>query len=92
MWKAVDWSARLGMSVPIVQGPFGGGLSSVELTATVSDSGGLGSFGAHHLTGEHLLATASNRCASTGCTTPRRRATAPASAPAWGTSAPSTTL
>lgn len=58
MWKAKDWSTRLGMSVPIVQGPFGGGLSSVGLTATVSDNGGLGSFGAHHLSGEQLLATA----------------------------------
>lgn len=34
---------------PIVQGPFGGGLSSVALAAAVSNAGGLGSFGAHHL-------------------------------------------
>ncbi|MEV7874263.1 nitronate monooxygenase [Microbacterium sp. NPDC089188] len=34
----------LGIDVPIVLGPFGG-LSSVELTAAVSDGGGLGSFG-----------------------------------------------
>jgi len=34
---------------PIVQGPFGGGLSSVKLAATVSEAGGLGSFGVHHL-------------------------------------------
>ena len=34
---------------PIVQGPFGGGLSSVELAAAVSNAGGLGSFGAQHL-------------------------------------------
>ena len=32
-----------------MQGPFGGGLSSVALTAAVADAGGLGSFGAHHL-------------------------------------------
>jgi nitronate monooxygenase len=37
------------LDVPIVQGPFGSGLSSVELTAAVCESGGLGSFGAHHL-------------------------------------------
>ncbi len=34
----------------LVQGPFGGGLSSVELLAAVSNLGGLGSFGAHYLT------------------------------------------
>lgn len=41
--------SRLGVQVPIVQGPFGGGLSTVELAATVSRLGGLGSFGAHAL-------------------------------------------
>ncbi|HEX8631777.1 MAG TPA: nitronate monooxygenase [Catenuloplanes sp.] len=39
----------LGAEVPIIQGPFGGGLSSVALTAAVSGAGGLGSFGANHL-------------------------------------------
>ena len=39
----------LGLEHPIVQGPFGGGLSSVELAAAVSNAGGLGSFGAQHL-------------------------------------------
>ncbi|GAA5202429.1 nitronate monooxygenase [Microbacterium jejuense] len=34
----------LGIDAPIVLGPFGG-LSSIELTATVSDQGGLGSYG-----------------------------------------------
>ncbi|WP_431198294.1 nitronate monooxygenase [Leifsonia xyli] len=34
----------LGVETPIVLGPFGG-MSSVELTATVSEAGGLGSFG-----------------------------------------------
>lgn len=34
----------LGIDLPIVLGPFGG-LSSIELTAAVSDGGGLGSFG-----------------------------------------------
>lgn len=41
--------ARLGVAYPIIQGPFGGGLSSVKLAAAVSNAGGLGSFGAHHL-------------------------------------------
>lgn len=39
----------LGLDYPIIQGPFGGGLSSVALAAAVSNAGGLGSFGAHHL-------------------------------------------
>ncbi|MBJ7519635.1 MAG: nitronate monooxygenase [Solirubrobacteraceae bacterium] len=38
-----------GIEHAVVQGPFGGGLSSVELAGVVSDAGGLGSFGAHHL-------------------------------------------
>ena len=40
---------RLGIPHPIVQGPFGGGLSTATLAATVSNLGGLGSFGAHML-------------------------------------------
>lgn len=39
--------ARLGIRFPIIQGPFGGGLSTVELAAKVSGAGGLGSYGAH---------------------------------------------
>lgn len=39
----------LGIVHPIVQGPFGGGISSIALACAVSDLGGLGSFGAHHL-------------------------------------------
>ena len=39
----------LGTRHPIVQGPFGGGLSTVELASTVSAMGGLGSYGAHAL-------------------------------------------
>ena len=38
---------RLGIKHPIIQGPFGGGLSTLRLVATVSNAGGLGSFGAH---------------------------------------------
>ncbi len=43
------FTARVGIQHPIIQGPFGGGLSSVCLAAAVSNAGGLGSFGAHHL-------------------------------------------
>jgi nitronate monooxygenase len=44
---------------PVVQGPFGGGLSSVELTAAVSNAGGLGSFGAQALSPHELTETIS---------------------------------
>ncbi|ARF73202.1 2-nitropropane dioxygenase [Kitasatospora albolonga] len=40
----------LGLHHPIVQGPFGGGLSTVELASAVSEAGGLGSYGAHIMT------------------------------------------
>ncbi|WP_366946089.1 nitronate monooxygenase [uncultured Maricaulis sp.] len=40
---------RLGLPHPIIQGPFGGGLSTVALAAAVSNAGGLGSYGAHIL-------------------------------------------
>jgi nitronate monooxygenase len=44
-----DAARRLGVRYPIVQGPFGGGLSTARLAATVSNMGGLGSYGAHLL-------------------------------------------
>jgi nitronate monooxygenase len=48
-WPDTRISRLLALDHPIVQGPFGGGLSSVALTAAVADAGGLGSFGVHHL-------------------------------------------
>lgn len=45
-----DAARRLGIDHPIIQGPFGGGLSSPRLAALVSNRGGLGSYGAHTLT------------------------------------------
>lgn len=48
----------LGLEYPIVQGAFGGGLSTPQLVAAVSNSGGLGSFGAHHLAPEQILEVA----------------------------------
>jgi nitronate monooxygenase len=47
-------TSLLGITHPVIQGPFGGGLSSVALTSTVSNLGGLGSFGAHHLSPPQL--------------------------------------
>lgn len=46
----------LGTELPIIQGPFGGGLSSVALAAAVSGAGGLGSVGAHHLEPDAITA------------------------------------
>ena len=48
MWNKTKFTKLLGVEYPIVQGPFGGGLSSVELTTTVANAGCLGSFGGHH--------------------------------------------
>jgi nitronate monooxygenase len=45
----IAFTSLIGIEHPIIQGPFGGGLSSVALAAAVSNAGGLGSFGAHHL-------------------------------------------
>ncbi|MCF2517471.1 nitronate monooxygenase family protein [Dyadobacter sp. CY351] len=46
----------LGIQYPILQGPMGGGFSNAALTAAVSNTGGLGSFGAYTLTPEQILA------------------------------------
>jgi nitronate monooxygenase len=58
MWQSTDFARRLGLAVPIVQGPFGSGLSAIDLAAGVSDAGGLGSFGVHHLDGAGIRDTA----------------------------------
>ncbi|MEV4915695.1 DUF561 domain-containing protein [Streptomyces tirandamycinicus] len=49
-WAGGRLAGLLDLEVPIVQGPFGGGLSSVALASAVSEGGGLGSYGAHLLT------------------------------------------
>ncbi|MCK6080264.1 nitronate monooxygenase [Microbacterium sp. EYE_5] len=54
----------LGIDVPIVLGPFGG-MSSVALTAAVSDGGGLGSFGLYGYDGERIRETAAALRAAT---------------------------
>jgi nitronate monooxygenase len=46
--------SRLSIALPVVQGPFGGGMSTTQLAATVSNLGGLGSYGAHHLAPEAI--------------------------------------
>src|SRR5580700_9031239 len=47
-WNENRLTSKLGIDYPIIQGPLGG-LSSQNLTAAVSNFGGLGSFGAHSL-------------------------------------------
>ncbi len=47
-WNVTRISSNLGIEYPIIQGPLGG-LSTQRLTATVSNFGCLGSFGAHGL-------------------------------------------
>jgi nitronate monooxygenase len=56
MWKNTRVTQRLQLDAPIVQGPFGSGLSSVDLVVAVSEGGGLGSFGVHHLDGAGIRA------------------------------------
>ena len=55
-----DFTTRLGIQHPIVQGPCGGGQSTPELVAVVSNAGGLGSFGAYQQSPEAILRTAAD--------------------------------
>jgi nitronate monooxygenase len=57
MWNKTKFTELLGIDYPIVQGPFGGGLSSVNLTSTVSNAGGLGSFGGQPLSAQEIIDT-----------------------------------
>ncbi|WP_445354471.1 NAD(P)H-dependent flavin oxidoreductase [Microbulbifer sp. EKSA008] len=49
MWNQSELTKKLGIKYPIIQGPFGGGLSTIRLLSAVSNAGGMGSFGAHIL-------------------------------------------
>ena len=44
----------LGIEHPIIQGPMGGGPSTPELVAAVSNAGGLGSLGAAYMTPDQI--------------------------------------
>ncbi|NBA89160.1 DUF561 domain-containing protein [Emticicia sp. CRIBPO] len=57
MWNNTKFTGLLGIQYPIVQGPFGGGLSSVALTAAVSNAGGLGSFGGQPYSAKEIIET-----------------------------------
>lgn len=47
MWNKTKATALLGIEYPIMQGPFGGNLSSVQLVSVVSNAGGLGGYGVY---------------------------------------------
>src|ERR1700720_1323220 len=53
-WPSTRVAQKLGIDYPIIQAPFGG-LPSERLTATVSNSGGLGSLGAVTLGGSAIF-------------------------------------
>src|ERR1700749_2953559 len=55
MWYNTRASEILGIQYPILQGPFGGNLSSVELVSTVSNAGGLGGYGAYTLSPHEII-------------------------------------
>lgn len=57
MWHKTKLTETLSIRFPIIQGPFGGGYSSVELVSTVSNLGGMGSFGAQHLLPQQIIDT-----------------------------------
>ena len=56
--RKTEATRRLGIAHPLVQGPFGGGISTARLAATVAGRGGLGSYGAHVLDPDGILAIA----------------------------------
>jgi len=55
MWYQTKASEILGIEYPILQGPFGGNLSSVKLVSTVSNAGGLGGYGAYTLSPQEII-------------------------------------
>jgi nitronate monooxygenase len=55
MWYQTKASEILGITYPVLQGPFGGNLSSVDLVSVVSNAGGLGGYGAYTLSPDEIL-------------------------------------
>lgn len=56
MWYKTKATELMGIEYPILQGPFGGGLSTPELVSTVSNMGGLGGYGAYSISPEEIHA------------------------------------
>jgi nitronate monooxygenase len=55
MWYKTKASKIIGIDYPILQGPFGGNLSSVTLVSAVSNAGGLGGYGAYTLSPQQII-------------------------------------
>jgi nitronate monooxygenase len=55
MWYNTKATDILGIDYPVMQGPFGGGLSSPALVAAVSNAGGLGGYGAYTLRAQEIV-------------------------------------
>jgi nitronate monooxygenase len=66
MWYKTRAAEILGIEYPILQGPFGGNLSSVELVSTVSNAGGLGGYGAYTLDPQEIIEVDQRIRAATG--------------------------
>jgi len=60
MWTKTKFTRLTGTDFPIIQGPFGGKLSSAELTAVVSNAGGLGSYGCQPYSASEMVTIAGN--------------------------------
>ncbi len=55
MWHNTAAAKILGSQYPIMQGPFGGGLSTIKLTAIVSNLGGVGGYGVYTLEPDEIV-------------------------------------
>jgi nitronate monooxygenase len=55
MWNNTAITRLTGIEYPVLLGPMGGGFSTPEFTAAISNTGGLGSYGAYTSTPEQLL-------------------------------------
>ena len=66
MWYKTRATELLGIDYPIMQGPFGGGLSTPQLVAAVSNAGGLGGYGAYTLSAQEIYDIDKHIKAATG--------------------------
>jgi nitronate monooxygenase len=55
MWNQTKITKHPGIAYPVMRGPFGGNLSSVELVATVSNACGLAGYGGHTLSPQEII-------------------------------------
>ena len=55
MWNKTRAAELLKIKYPIIQGSFGGNFSSAKLVSTISNLGGMGSFGLNSCTPEDIL-------------------------------------